>query len=202
MDLHDGLPMRTSLVFKPLVFLASLVPATYLAMAGYLDQLGANPIEKVLRESGFWTLSFLLLCLSVTPLRQFSGVSWIGQFRRMLGLFAFFYACLHMLTYIGLDQFFDWPQILKDVAKHPYVMVGLTGYLLLIPLALTSTSGMMKRMGGRRWKTLHQAVYFIAVLGVIHYWWLVKKDILKPSLFAAGLVALMTFRLIQRLKRT
>lgn len=194
--------MRTLSLLKPLLFMASLVPAMQLAVAGYTDQLGANPIEKVLRESGFWTLSFLLLTLSVTPLRQLSGVPWIGQFRRMLGLFAFFYACLHMLTYIGLDQFFDWPHILKDVAEHPYVTVGLTGYLLLIPLALTSSSGMMKRMGGRRWKKLHQTVYFIAVLGVIHYWWLVKKDILKPSLFAIGLVALLTFRLMQRLKRT
>ena len=193
--------MRSLLIAKTLVFLASLLPTIRLAFAVYTDQLGANPIEKILHKTGFWTLSFLLIALSVTPLRLITGKTWVGQFRRMLGLFAFFYACLHLLIYLGIDQFFDWNSILKDVTKRPYVTVGLTAFLLLIPLAITSTAKMIHRLGAHRWKKLHRSVYLIAILGVVHFSWLVKKDLFEPLLFATGLGLLLMFRIVPAAKR-
>jgi sulfoxide reductase heme-binding subunit YedZ len=159
----------------------------------FQDNLGANPIEEVIHQTGDWTLRFLLITLSLTPLRQLTGsVTWI-QFRRMMGLYAFFYACLHLLAYVVLDQFFDWPAILKDIVKHPYITVGFAAWLLLIPLALTSTKGMMKRLG-RRWKTLHRLVYLIGILGVIHFAWLVKADYQEPIIYGAILAVLLGMR--------
>lgn len=179
---------------KPLLFLACLIPLARLIVLAFTEGLGANPIEFVTRSTGTWTLVFLLITLSVTPLRRLTGYSELLRFRRMLGLFAFFYACLHFVTYIWWDQFFDWASIVKDVVKRPFITLGFTGFVLLIPLAVTSTKSMMRRLG-RRWQTLHRAVYLIAVAGVVHYWWLVKKDITQPALYGFVLALLLGYRL-------
>ncbi len=185
------------LAAKGLVFLAALIPFVKLAWLGWNDGLGANPIEKITRTTGYWTLTFLLITLTATPLRTLSGWNWPVRWRRMLGLFAFFYACLHFLTYLVLDQFFDWPAIVKDIAKRPYITVGFPAFVMLIPLALTSTNNMVRRLGGKRWKMLHRLVYVIAIAGVVHFWWLVKKDITEPVQFAAVLAVLLGFRFIR-----
>jgi sulfoxide reductase heme-binding subunit YedZ len=181
---------------KALIFLLSLIPLAKLVILAATGHLGANPIEKITHITGWWTLAFLLIGLSVTPLRRLSGLTWLGRMRRMLGLFAFFYACLHFLTYLVIDQFFDWAAIVKDIMKRPYITVGFTAFLLLIPLAATSTDAMQRRLGGRLWRRLHRSIYFIAPLGVTHFWWLVKKDIREPAAFAAALALLLGFRLI------
>ncbi len=185
------------LAAKGLVFLAALIPFVKLAWLGWNDGLGANPIEKITRTTGYWTLTFLMITLTATPLRTLSGWNWPVRWRRMLGLFAFFYACLHFLTYLVLDQFFDWPAIVKDIAKRPYITVGFPAFVMLIPLAVTSTSNMVRRLGGKRWKMLHRLVYVIAIAGVVHFWWLVKKDITEPLQFAAVLTLLLGFRFIR-----
>ena len=185
------------LAAKGLVFLAVLIPFAKLAWLGWNDGLGANPIEKITRTTGYWTLTFLMITLTATPLRTLSGWNWPVRWRRMLGLFAFFYACLHFLTYLVLDQFFDWPAIVKDIAKRPYITVGFPAFVMLIPLAVTSTSNMVRRLGGKRWKMLHRLVYVIAIAGVVHFWWLVKKDITEPVQFAAVLAVLLGFRFIR-----
>ncbi|CAI8856272.1 Protein-methionine-sulfoxide reductase heme-binding subunit MsrQ [Methylocaldum szegediense] len=187
---------KTMAVLKRGIFLLALIPLLKLIGLGVLGELGANPIEKITRTTGYWTLTLLLVTLAVTPLRRLSGWPWPGRFRRMLGLFAFFYGCLHFLSYLVLDQFFDWPAIIKDIAKRPYITVGFAAYLLLFPLALTSTDGMIRRLGGKRWRALHRLVYPIAVAGVLHFWWLVKKDISRPGVFAAILIVLLGFRLL------
>ena len=181
---------------KVLVFLAALIPFGKLLWLGFNDGLGANPIEKITRTTGWWTLVFLMISLTATPLRKLSGWGWPIRFRRMFGLYAFFYACLHFLTYLVLDQFFDWPAIVKDIAKRPYITVGFPAFVLLIPLAVTSTTKMVQRLGARRWKQLHRLVYVIAVAGVVHFWWLVKKDITEPAQFAAVAAVLLGFRVV------
>lgn len=186
---------------KILVFLAALAPLGKLFWLGLNDGLGANPIEKITRITGWWTLALLLITLTATPLRNLSGWSWPLRCRRMLGLYAFFYGCLHFLTYLVLDQFFDWNAILKDIAKRPYITVGFPAFVLLIPLALTSTQKMVQRLGAKRWKNLHRLIYLIAPAGVVHFWWLVKKDITEPLEFALILGALLGYRLIQSLRR-
>lgn len=195
MNIRNPRP-KTIAFLKQGIFWVSLIPLLKLIGDGVLGQLGANPIEKIIRTTGYWTLTLLLVTLAVTPLRRLSGWPWPGRFRRMLGLFAFFYACLHLLSYLVLDQFFDWPAIVKDIAKRPYITVGFAAYLLLFPLALTSTDGMVRRLGGKRWRALHRLVYPIAVLGGLHFWWLVKKDISRPGVDAAILVVLLGFRLL------
>lgn len=181
---------------KALVFLVCLIPLARLGWYGYTDQLGANPIEFITRSTGTWTLIFLLITLSVTPLRKISGWQALIKLRRMLGLFAFFYAFQHFTTYIWLDQFFDLRSIYKDVLKRPFITIGFTAFMMLIPLALTSTNAMIKRLGGKRWRQLHQLVYFIAICGVVHYWWLVKKDITQPAIYAGVLAVLLGYRLM------
>jgi sulfoxide reductase heme-binding subunit YedZ len=181
---------------KICVFLLALIPLTKLAINGYFDTLGANPIEKITHRTGFWTLTFLLITLTITPLRRLTGWSWLVRLRRMLGLFAFFYACLHFLTYLVVDQFFDWANITKDIIKRPYITVGFAAFVLLIPLAITSTNRMTKLLGGKRWLQLHRLIYLIAIGGVIHFWWLVKKDITEPLSFAILLAVLLVIRLI------
>jgi sulfoxide reductase heme-binding subunit YedZ len=178
------------------IFLIALIPLTKLAINGYLDNLGANPIEKITHRTGYWTLTFLLITLTITPLRRLTGWSWLVRLRRMLGLFAFFYACLHFLTYLVLDQFFDWANISKDIIKRPYITVGFAAFVLLIPLAITSTKRMTKLLGGKRWLQLHRLIYLIAIGGVIHFWWLVKKDITEPLNFSILLAVLLVIRLI------
>ncbi len=187
-----------SRIIKPALFCAALVPLAWLGWDALHDDLGANPIQEISHRTGDWTLRFLLLTLAITPLRRLTGWRTLIRLRRMLGLYAFFYACLHFLTYIGLDQFFDLATIAVDVAKHPYVLVGFTCFLLLIPLAATSTDGMMRRLGGRRWQRLHRLVYVIAVGGVVHFLWLVKSDLRQPLLYGVVLALLLGYRLYVR----
>jgi sulfoxide reductase heme-binding subunit YedZ len=187
---------------KAAVFAACLIPLALLFWRGFTGGLGANPIEYITRSTGWWTLTFLLVTLLVTPLRRLTGLNWLLRLRRMLGLFAFFHVCLHFTTYIWLDQFFDWTGIVKDIAKRPFITVGFTAFVLLIPLAATSTNRMVKRLGARRWQLLHRLVYAIAVLGVVHYWWLVKKDITEPVIFAALLTLLLGARLVWRVRKS
>ena len=179
---------------KCVVFLLALLPLSRLAAGFYLDKLGANPIELITRSTGTWTLTFLLITLAVTPLRRVLQWHWLLKLRRMLGLFAFFYACLHFTTYIWLDQFFDWPAIWKDILKRRFIWIGFTAFVLLIPLALTSTNAAVRAMGARNWQRLHRLVYVIGVCGVIHYWWLVKKDITQPAIYASVLIVLLAYR--------
>jgi len=178
---------------KPIVFIACLIPLALGIWAGVTDQLGANPIEEITHRTGDWTLRLLLITLAVTPLRRLLGWSWPLRVRRMLGLFTFFYACLHFLTYFVLDQFFDWDEILKDIIKRPYITIGFSAYLMLVPLAVTSTNAMMRRLG-KRWAQLHQLIYVIAVCGILHYFWLVKADYLLPLVHAAILLSLLLVR--------
>jgi len=184
-------------VAKALLFLACLIPLGRLIWLAFRDGLGANPIEFITRSTGTWTLVFLLITLSVTPLRHLTGRNALIRYRRMLGLFAFFYACLHFTTYIWLDQFFEWPAIVKDVIKRPFITMGFAAFVLLIPLAATSTQAMQRRLK-RRWQQLHRLVYLIATCGVLHYWWLVKKDVTEPAWYALALALLLGFRLVQR----
>src|SRR5574338_1197301 len=179
---------------KAALFLVCLLPLAHLLQAGFADNLGANPIEAITHATGDWTLRFLLITLAVTPLRRLTGLHWLVRLRRMLGLFAFFYACLHFTTYIWLDQFFDLHAIAKDVLKRPFITVGFTAFVLLIPLAATSNNFSIRRLGGRKWQSLHRSVYAIAIFGVLHYWWLVKKDISEPLLYASILAVLLGIR--------
>ena len=176
------------------LFAACLLPLARLIVLGASGGLGANPIEFITHSTGTWTLVGLLVTLSVTPLRRLTGRADLLRYRRMLGLFAFFYACLHFVTYIWLDQFFDLAGIGKDIVKRPFITVGFAAFVLLIPLAATSNHAMMRRLG-RRWKPLHRLIYPIGVLGVIHYLWLVKKDMTQPLIFGAVLALLLAMRL-------
>jgi sulfoxide reductase heme-binding subunit YedZ len=179
---------------KPLVFLLCLVPLGVLVAGAVAGDLGANPVEAITHTTGDWALRLLLLTLAMTPLKRLIGRPWPIRFRRMLGLFAFFYAALHLLTYLWLDQGFDGQAIIEDVVKRPYITLGFAAFVLLVPLALTSTRGMVRRLG-RRWQTLHRAVYAVGILGVLHYLWLVKADLLEPALYALALAVLLAARL-------
>lgn len=181
--------------FKPFVFLACLVPLARLLWKAYMGLLGANPIEVITHSTGDWLLIFLLTTLAITPLRKLLHQPWLIRYRRMFGLFAFFYGVLHFLTYIWLDKFFDLHEMLADVAKRRFITVGFTGFVLLIPLALTSTSGWIRRLGGKRWQALHRLIYLSAIAGVIHYYWLVKADVRKPLEYAFVLSLLLGYRL-------
>jgi sulfoxide reductase heme-binding subunit YedZ len=181
-------------VVKVMIFVAALLPLARLLIGYWFDRLGANPIELITRSTGTWTLSFLLITLSVTPLRLLLRWPWLLRLRRMLGLFAFFYACLHFTTYIWLDQFFDWAAIAKDILKRRFIWIGFAAFVMLIPLALTSTNAAVRTMGARNWQRLHRLVYAIAICGVVHYWWLVKKDVTQPALFALALTVLLASR--------
>ena len=180
---------------KVAVFLLCLSPLAYLGWRGYQGRLTANPVEFVQHFTGDWTLRFLLITLSITPLRKLLNLPDLIRFRRMLGLFAFFYVCLHFLTYIGPDQLFSLSGMWKDVAKRPFITVGFTGFVLLIPLALTSTKGWIRRLGGKRWQALHRLIYISAFCGVVHYYWLVKSDHRLPLLYGAILAVLLLYRL-------
>ncbi|HEX3354697.1 MAG TPA: protein-methionine-sulfoxide reductase heme-binding subunit MsrQ [Terriglobales bacterium] len=182
--------------FKPVVFLVCLGPLTRLGWKAYMGLLGANPIEVITHSTGDWILIFLLITLSVTPLRKLTGQLWLIRYRRMFGLFAFFYAVLHFLTYIWLDKFFDVHEMLVDISKRRFITIGFTGFVLLIPLALTSTKGWIRRLGGKRWQALHRLIYVSAIAGVIHYWWLVKADITKPAQYAFVLALLLGYRVV------
>lgn len=185
---------------KLLLFVVCLIPAAILGWDFYHNQLGANPFEVLTRNTGDWTLRFLLLTLLMTPLRGLLHQSWPLRFRRMLGLFSFFYACLHLMTYLWFDQFFDLQEIANDIIERPFITAGISAWILLLPLAITSTNGMMRRLG-RRWKQLHRSVYLIAILGVIHFIWLVKADLREPIIYAGILSFLLGYRLTKWLQK-
>ena len=186
-------------VGKPAVFLLASLPLVGLALriAGIGESLGANPVETLQDELGEWGLRFILITLAVTPLRQLLGWPWLTQFRRMLGLFAFTYCGLHFVNYLWLDQRFEWNAIVEDVVERPFITVGFTAVVLLIPLAVTSTAGWRRRLG-RRWQSLHRLVYVIAILACWHFWWQVKKDITEPLIYAGIAAALLGYRVWRR----
>ena len=185
----------TSKWTKVVVFLLCLIPFFSLVDRTLHNRLGANPVEFLQHATGDWILRFLVFTLAITPLRKLLNQPDLIRFRRMLGLFAFFYACLHFLTYLGPDQSFDLSAMWKDVAKRPFITVGFLGFVLLIPLALTSTTGWIRRLGGKRWQMLHRAIYISAVAGVVHYYWLVKSDVRKPLFYGALVAILLLWRL-------
>lgn len=181
--------------FKPVLFLACLIPLGRLAWLGFHSGLGANPIEFITHSTGDWTLIFLLVTLSITPLRRLTRQYWLISFRRMLGLFAFFYGFLHLMTYVWLDKFFDVHEMLHDIAKRKFITAGMTAFTLMLPLALTSTKWSIRKLG-RRWQALHRLIYFSAAAGVIHYIWLVKADLKKPLEYAFVLGMLLMYRIV------
>lgn len=193
-------------LLKVVAFAAALIPAARLLWAFLHDfgklsvqpeaTLGTNPVETITRSTGEWTLIFLVVTLAISPARALLRQPWLIRFRRMLGLFAFFYALLHFTTYIWFDQFFDVSSIVKDVAKRPFITVGFTAFVLLIPLALTSTRGWIVRLGGKRWQAVHRLIYVSAVAGVVHFLWLVKADLRRPLIYATILALLFGFRAV------
>jgi sulfoxide reductase heme-binding subunit YedZ len=189
-------PLRR--LIRPALWLLVVVPAIVLVAQLLLNQLGAEPIESLEHASGEWALRLLAASLAVTPLMRLTGWGWLVAQRRFLGLAAFFWAMGHLSVYIVLDQFFDWPEIVKDVLKHLYITVGMLAFVLMIPLALTSTKSSIRRLGGQRWTKLHRLVYVTAVAGCVHYLWAVKKDIAEPLLYAAVFVVLFVLRLVLR----
>lgn len=181
-------------LIKSALFVAGLIPALGYGYAFMHDALGANPIEAITRASGEWTMRLLMLTLAVTPLRRLTGWNWLIRLRRMLGLYVFFYASLHLSTYVWLDQFFDWQAIAKDILKRPFITVGFAAFVLLVPLAATSFNAAIRRLGGKRWQALHRTVYSIGVLAVLHYVWLVKRDLTWPLFYALILALLLGAR--------
>lgn len=193
---------KAAAVLKPAVFLACLLPAAHLVWNTYriitgateLTDLGANPITEIEIQTGLWTMRFLAITLAVTPVRQVTGIGVLGRYRRMFGLFTFFYACLHVSTWVGVDWFFDWRAMGEEVVKRKFIFVGMATFLTLIPLALTSTKGWIRRLGGTRWNRLHRLVYVAAIGGTVHYLWAVKKDTLFPLVYFALFALLLGYR--------
>lgn len=181
------------------LFVLALLPLVRVVLAGVDGRLGANPIETITRASGDWTLYFLCFTLAVTPLRRLTGLNWLLRLRRMLGLFTFFYASLHFLCFIWFDHFFDLAEMLKDVVKRPFITVGFTAFVLMLPLALTSTDGMLRRLG-RHWSRLHSLIYAVAVLAILHFWWMRagKNNFAEPLLFGAVVALLLGLRIVFR----
>ena len=193
---------QVRLIWKPLVFLICLAPAVLVVGDAFelTGRLGANPVEEIQDRFGVWALRFIMITLAVTPLRRLTGWNWLARFRRMFGLFTFFYALMHFLTWLVLDQGLLLSAILEDIIERPFITIGFVALLLLIALAATSTNGMRRRLG-RRWQTLHNAAYLIALLGVWHYWWQVKKDITEPLIYAVILAVLLGARFWWRWQR-
>lgn len=186
---------------KCFIWVLAFIPIFRLVWLGVNDDLTANPVEFVERSTGTWALVFLLLSLSMTPIRLITKQVWQIQLRRLLGLWMFCYACLHITTYLWLDYGFVWADIVKDIIKHPYVIVGFVAFVLSIPLAITSNNVMVKRLK-TKWKTLHQSVYLIGILAILHFWWLVKKDVTEPFYYAAVLAVLLGIRVYYYLKKS
>ncbi len=184
------------------IFLLCLVPLLLLLWKYFHQDLGANPIEFITHATGDWTLRFLAITLAISPLRRLLGLPELIRFRRMLGLFAFFYGCLHFTTYLWLDKFFDFHEIVKDVAKRPFITAGFLGFISMAPLALTSTAGWIRRLGGRRWQMLHRLIYLTAIAGVVHYYWLVKSDVRKPVLYGAIVFVLLGERAVAAFRKS
>ncbi|ACC71975.1 protein-methionine-sulfoxide reductase heme-binding subunit MsrQ [Paraburkholderia phymatum] len=180
---------------KIAVFGAALYPLARIVLFGFTDRLGANPIELITRSTGLWTLVFLCITLAVTPLRKLTGWNELLRFRRMLGLYAFFYGALHFTTYFWFDKWFDFAEIVKDIGKRPFITVGFAAFILLIPLAVTSPKAMVRKLG-RRWQTLHRAIYVIAALAILHFWWMKagKHDLILPKIYGAIVIALLGWR--------
>jgi sulfoxide reductase heme-binding subunit YedZ len=195
----EALAKRLIAPLKIIVFLLALVPWASIIYAVVDDpiSLGANPAETILHKTGDWVIYFLLITLAITPLRRLTGWNDLIKFRRMMGLFAFLYVCLHFLAYIGFDRLFDFSDMAHEIVKRPFILVGFLAFVLLIPLAVTSTRGWVLRLGGKKWALLHKAIYPITVLGIVHYWWLVKKDITWPLVFALVLLVLLAYRVLQ-----
>lgn len=189
---------RQFALIKSVVFVLALLPFARLIVGGFTDGLGANPIEFITWNTGDWTLYFLCMTLAITPLRRFTGWNWVVRLRRMIGLFAFFYAALHFTTFFWFDHFFDISEMLQDVVKRPFILVGFTAFVLLIPLAVTSTNGMVKRLGAKRWQWLHRLVYVIALLGMLHFWWMRagKNNFEEPIIFGAIVAVLLLLRVV------
>ena len=187
---------------KVVVWLLCLSPAAWLIWRAFHGGLGANPIEFITHATGDWTLRLLVTTLAITPLRKLLGIPSLIRFRRLIGLFAFFYGCLHMITYVWLDKFFDVHEMLKDVAKRRFITMGALAFVLLVPLAATSTAGWIRRMGGRRWQALHRLIYFSASAGVVHYYWLVKSDVRRPLLYGAIVLVLLGYRAVAAARKT
>ena len=182
------------LALKPLVFLVCLGPLATLAWKVTQQNLGANPVDVITRSTGKWTLTLLLITLAISPLRKLSGMPWLIRFRRMLGLLAFFYGSLHLTTYVWLDKFFDVQAMLHDIAKRKFITAGMTAWACMLPLAITSTTGWIRRLGGKRWQKLHRLIYLSAAAGVIHFIWLVKADLRRPLTYGAVLAVLLAYR--------
>ena len=190
--------MKDTRFAKLLLLSNGLVPLTLLLWDVYHKRVGANPLEFVTRTTGMLTLVFLLIALAISPLRRITGLNWLIRFRRMLGLFAFFYGSLHLMTYIAFDRFFHLTTVPIDVVKRPFIAIGMTAFLLMAPLAITSTDKMVKRLGGKRWARLHSIVYAAGILGVLHYYMLVKADVRLPLTFAFLLAVLLGFRVLAK----
>ena len=195
-----ALPTSWLSPLKAIVFALSLVPLARTIYAIVFDpiSLGANPAETILHMSGDWVIYFLLITLAITPLRKLTGWNDLIKFRRMMGLYAFFYASVHFLSYIGFDRLFDLSDMAREIVKRPFILVGFAAFVLLVPLVVTSTRGWVLRLGGARWSALHKAIYPIAILGIVHYWWLVKRDITWPAVFALVLAVLLAYRGFKR----
>lgn len=193
-----ALEARTVQRVKLVLFALCLYPLASLVWLGFAGGLGADPVEFIRRTTGTWTLDFLIITLSVTPLRRATGWHWLARLRRMFGLYAFFYAAIHVVTYFWLDQLFDLAAIWRDLVKRPLIAAGFLSFVLMIPLAATSTDRMVRRLGGKRWQQLHRAVYFVAIAGVIHFWWLVKIDYTRPLVYSAIIGGLLVTRLVFR----
>jgi methionine sulfoxide reductase heme-binding subunit len=183
-------------IIKVVVFVAALLPLAWLVWKTLHNDLGANPVEFITHATGDWALIFLLSSLAITPLRKLAKFPDLIRFRRMLGLYAFFYASLHLLTFAGLDHHFNWAEVVPDVYKRPFVTAGFTAWLLMVPLALTSTAWSIRKLGGKNWQRLHWLVYFSAIAAVVHYWWLVKKDITDPLIYGVILGMLLIARVV------
>lgn len=183
---------------KFLLFINAMVPLALMLWDVYHQRVGANPLEFVTRTTGMLTLIFLMLTLGVTPVRTITRLNWLTKFRRMLGLFAFFYGFLHLMTYIWFDRFFNIKSVPRDVVSRPFIALGMLAFFLMAPLAITSTNKMVKRLGGKRWSMLHKLVYLAAIAGVLHFWLLVKSDIRLPLTFAFVLALLLGFRVLAR----
>ena len=198
MLLPARLSPKQSLILKVVLFILSLGPFARLVIGAFTTNLGTNPVELLTRSTGTWTLVFLCITLAVTPVRKFTGWNWLSQYRRMFGLFAFFYVCLHFTTYIWFDQYFDVDSIIKDVIKRPFITIGFAAFVLLIPLAVTSNNYLTRKLGAKRWQMLHRLVYPICIFGVVHYWWLVKRDLTQPIIYAVIVAVLLLARLALR----
>jgi methionine sulfoxide reductase heme-binding subunit len=196
------MPRRWIILLKIVIWALCLSPVSLLAWKATHDLLGANPLSEITLTTGHWTLYLLLTTLAISPLRKITRFNWLIRFRRLVGLFAFFYGCLHLMTYLWFDKAFDVHEIVKDIYKRPFITAGMTAWLLMLPLALTSTGASIRWLGGKRWQKLHRLIYFSAIAGVVHFWWLVKRDLTRPEIMAAILTLLLAFRIIDRFLAT